>query len=395
MKILLAHEFYRSSAPSGEDAVYINERNMLTNNGLEVISHEIHNDDIDDTTLSNRIKLGLDTIWSRDSYKAIMALLNKHKPDIAHFHNTFPLLSPSVYSACKQQGTPVIQTIHNYRMICPGALLQRNLQPCEDCLHGSLVSSLVHRCYRNSLAATAPLAGMIAINRLIGSYSTHIDRYISLTKFASSRLVSGKIPKERITVKPNFLPNPPPPGEGQGGYAVYVGRLSAEKGLRTLLNAATLIPHIPIKILGDGPLRDELESKSRNLNINIEFYGSVDKNTVLATIRNAAFQIIPSEWYEGFPMVALEAYASGTPILASKIGSLDEIVQEGVTGLKFESGNANDLAEKAVLLMEKSKSSEKMRLNSRDFFDKQFTEELNFRSLLDIYQDVIKQYKYE
>lgn len=391
MKILLVHEFYRSSAPSGEDAVYTNERNMLIGNGVEVIPHEIHNDDIDDSTLWRRLKLGAGTIWSATSHAAISGLLRRHRPDVVHFHNTFPLLSPSVYAACRRHGTPVVQTMHNYRMICPGALLQRNLVPCEDCLHGSLLSSLIHRCYRDSLAATAPLAGMIAFNRLLGSYRKMVSRYIALTSFSASRLVMGGIPENRIVIKPNFLPNPPERGDGSGGYAVYVGRLSEEKGVRTLIDAAALIPHIPIRILGDGPLRSELERKAREQKLQVEFYGSVDKRTVLGLIRNAIFQIIPSEWYEGFPMVALEAFASGTPILASRIGSLDEIVQDRVNGLKFDPGNAQDLAAKATQLLAMCAAKPELRDNARREFDEHFTEPANFNALMNIYVDVMSQ----
>lgn len=393
MKILLVHEFYRSSAPSGEDAVYANERNMLIDNGIEVISHEIRNDDIDDSTLWQRIKLGAGTIWSVTSHNAITRLLQRHKPDVAHFHNTFPLLSPSVYAACKRHDTPVVQTMHNYRMVCPGALLQRDLVPCEDCLHGSLISSLVHRCYRGSLAATAPLTGMIAFNRLLGSYRKLVDRYIALTEFSASRLAMGGIPSDHIVIKPNFLPNPPEQGNGSGGYTVYVGRLSEEKGVRTLIDAAPLMPNIPIRVLGDGPLRDELEQKVREQKLQVEFYGSVDKQTVLEITRKAMFQIIPSEWYEGFPMVALEAFASGTPILASRLGSLDEIVQDRINGLKFEAGNAQDLAAKASQLMAECTASPDLRANARRGFDDRFTESANFKALMDIYDDVVSQRK--
>lgn len=389
MKLLLAHEFYRSSAPSGEDAVFMNERAMLEKSGIEVVTHEIHNDDIDDSSLAKRIGLGINTIWSRKSYKSFIQLIDTHKPDIVHVHNTFPLFSPSIYKACRDKNVPVVQTLHNFRLICPGALLQRNNSPCEDCIGGSLLSSIRHACYRDSVLATLPLTGMIAYNRFNNNYN-QVDQYIALTEFAASRLIAAGLPKDRVTVKPNFLPSPPKPGASKSEYAVYVGRISDEKGVRTMINAWSELKHIPLQVLGDGPLRVELEQYCKSKDLPVTFHGPVSRDSVIDIVSNAAFQIIPSEWYEGFPMVVLEAFATSTPVLASKIGSLNEIIVEGENGLKFEAGNSSDLAEKAKQLWQSPDLLKKMGVSARKNFDEKYTEEKNIHYLKNIYNKLIK-----
>ena len=386
MKILLGHCFYRSSAPSGEDAVYRNERSLLEGHDIKVIPFERYNDDIDDSDVLSRIHLALSTSWSQQSYKAISDIIRHEQPDIAHFHNTFPQMSPSVYAACKKYNVPVIQTLHNYRLICPGALLQRNGHPCEDCVGINLLPALRHRCYRDSLAATGALTSMLIYNRIRGSYQSNVDSYIALTDFAASRLRAGGLPEDKIHVKPNFLPDPPEPGLGQGGYAVYVGRLSPEKGILTLIKAWAALKDIPLKILGDGPLMNQLTEIARSDSLPVEFLGSVHRARVIETVRDAALQIVPSECYEGFPMVVLEAYACGTPLLASRIGSLDEIVLDGITGLKFTAGDPEDLTNTIQSLWTDKEKLCSYRANARRQFDDNYTAQANLHELLAIYE---------
>lgn len=391
MRILLAHDYYRSSAPSGEDAVFQNEREMLESHGHELHSFERFNDDIDDSSLAKRLRLAQSGAWSRDSYAELSALVRRTRPDVAHFHNTFPLLSPSSYAACRDNDVPVVQTLHNYRFICPGALLQRDGHPCEDCVGTSLLPALMHRCYRGSLPATAAVVWMLARNRWSGSYRTLVNRYIALTNFAAGRLIAGGLPRERLVVKPNFLPNPPAPGSGAGGYAVYTGRLSAEKGVRTLIEAWKSLGHIKLKIMGDGPLRRELETASRATGLNVEFLGYLPRNRILEEVGRAVLQVVPSEWYEGFPMVILEAYACGTPVAAARMGSLDEIVIEGVTGTKFMAGNPRELAESVSRFHALARNNAGMRDKVRAHFDNMYIAEKNHGMLIGIYRQAMTQ----
>lgn len=392
MKVLLGHNYYRSSAPSGEDAVFDNERGLLLSKGIEIIPFTKHNDDIDESSLGNRISLALSSAWSKQTYAEISLLIKNTKPDIAHFHNTFPQISPSAYAACQDLDVPVIQTLHNYRFICPGALLQRNGKPCEDCVGSTLLPALIHRCYRDSVSATAAQVWSLTYNRLRNSYAKLVDRYIALTEFAGSRLQAGGLPGDRFSIKPNFLPNPPPPGNGGGGYAVYVGRLSSEKGVETLLRAWRNLPNIPLKVLGDGPLRQQLEASAKAHNLPIEFLGYRGRQEILDIVRDAVMQIVPSEWYEGFPMVILEAYACGTPVIASRIGSLDEIIIEGMTGEKFSPRDAEGLSNCVNDILNSGKLG-LMRKQVRERFDSLYTGEQNFLQLKTIYDSVLSDIK--
>lgn len=389
VKVLIAHNFYRSSAPSGEDVVYRNERALMERQ-IEVIPYERFNDDIDESTLGKKIRLAFNGSWSRHTYQELSAVIQKNRPDVAHFHNTFPQISPSAYAACQDNGVPVVQTLHNYRFICPGGLLLRDGRPCEDCVGTSLLPALQHRCYRRSLPATGALVWMLTRNRWHGTYQTLVNRYIALTEFAASRLIAGGLPEDRICIKPNFTPGVTAPGPGDGGYAVYVGRLSEEKGVRTLMSAWKRLPEVPLKILGDGPLRKELERSAAIEKLPVEFLGFCDRTTIDSVVGRATFQIVPSEWYETFGMVAIEAYACGTPVIASRIGSLNEIVQDGVTGVKFDPGNPRDLAEKVNALWVDRVRQTMFRRSARECFEKNFSSEKNYEALMAIYVAAIK-----
>jgi glycosyltransferase involved in cell wall biosynthesis len=393
LRVLLGHNYYRSSAPSGEDAVFENERRLLEDAGAVVTAFIRRNDDLQERGPSSRLRIGLETTWSRSAYRELSEMIRKERPDIAHFHNTFPQISPSAYAACQKLRVPVVQTLHNYRLICAGALLHRDGHPCEDCVEGGallgLLPGLRHRCYRGSLLATGALTLMLAANRALGSYSEGVDRYIALTKFAASRFKAGGLPADRFTVKPNFLPDPPQVGAGQGGYAVYVGRLSAEKGVLTLLRAWRSMGRFPLKLLGNGPLAQEMRRICDDEGLNVEFLGFRPREDVKRVVADAAVQIVPSEWYEGFPMAVLEAFACGTPVVATQIGSLDEIVQEGVTGAKFPVGDAAGLAAAVWRLTADGNRLVTMRHAAREAFDRSYTAERNIEQLLAIYRDVL------
>jgi glycosyltransferase involved in cell wall biosynthesis len=306
---------------------------------------------------------------------------------VAHFHNTFPLISPSAYAACQDNGVPVVQTLHNYRLICANALLLREGRPCEACVGTSLLPALRYRCYRGSLPATGAVVWMLARNRRRGTYRRLVDRYIALTHFAAGRLIAGGLPAERMTVKPNFLDAPPIGAETRENFAVYVGRLSAEKGVRTLLEAWRHVPSLPLKIAGEGPLRAEVTDAAARHGLAVEVLGQRPRDEVLSLVRRAALQIVPSEWYEGFPMVILEAYASATPVVAARIGSLAEIVAHERTGLLFSPGDAADLAVK-VQALANSPARQDYGRAARAVFEQKYTPERNLAQLMDIYRQV-------
>ncbi len=362
---------------------------MLEAHGVEVSTFERCNDDIDESSWTARGALAINCIWSRPSRSELRARLREARPNIVHVHNTFAMISPSIYGVCRAEGVPVVQTLHNFRFFCPGGTFLRAGKPCEDCVDRSLLQSIRHRCYRDSLGGTATLASMLALHRAIGTYSRDIDRYILLTRFNRSKAVKGGIPEDRLVVKPNFLPDPPPPGRGGGGYVVFVGRLTEGKGSETLVAAWSRLPSVKLKIVGDGILRDKLEAAARREGLNIEFMGMQSRDVVLDAVSNAEFLILPSEWYEGFPMVIAESYACGTPVLASNIGSMDELVEEGVTGRKFTARDPESLANGVRRMLAEPEQLCDMRANARAFFDSHLTEEQNYQQLRSIYTDVL------
>jgi glycosyltransferase involved in cell wall biosynthesis len=388
LRILLAHNYYRSVAPSGEDAVFLNERTLLESR-CEIVSYERHNDDIDESTLGRKVRLGLNAAWSRKTYEELCALIHKAQPEIAHFYNTFPLITASAYAACQDKGVPVVQTVQNYRFVCPNGLLLRDGKPCEDCFGTNFLPAIRYRCYRASLPATGAVVWSLLNNRWRGTYNNLVNRYIAPTQFGANKLIQGGLPEHIMEVKPNFLPVIPAPGTGSGGYALFAGRLSSEKGLRNLLEAWKSVKGLPLKIAGEGPLREELQSLANMQNLPVEFLGCVSYSEVLDLTRDAVFLVVPSEWYEGFPMVVVQALACGTPVIASRLGSLDEIVEEGKTGLKFEAGNPQDLAIRVNELASDRPRLARMRIHARTAFEEHYTAEINYSQLMEIYQSTI------
>ena len=387
-RVLIAHNFYRERG--GEDAVFLNEKQLVESRGVEVISYERHNRDIPAGSLMDLAGHARSMAWSTGTYRELTKLIRKHRPQLAHFHNTFQLISPSAYAACHDNGVAVVQTLHNYRLVCPGGLLQRDGVPCERCVGKAPLPAIRYRCYRHSLAATAAVSWMLISNRRRGTYQRRIDRYIALTEFAAARFRAGGLPADRIRVKPNFLPDPPAAGPGGGGYALYVGRLSPEKGIRSLLTAWRKLRNIPLRILGDGPLADEVSAAAEGSSGAIQWLGYQPQSRIAAELGKAEFLVMPSECYEGFPMSVLEACACGTPVLASRLGSLDEIVVEGRTGFKFEAGNPADLAARVRDLWRRLPALQAMRPEIRAHFDSHYTAELNYRVLESIYHDAIE-----
>ncbi|MFL5330789.1 MAG: glycosyltransferase [Gemmataceae bacterium] len=384
MKILIIHNYYQQAG--GEDRVVEDEVAVLVANGHEVIRYHVHNDAVNGMS---RLRVAARTIWSRTSRRELRELIRKHRPHIAHFHNTFPLISPGAYSAVRAEGVPVVQTLHNFRLLCPNALFFRDGKVCEDCLGRTVAwPSVVHACYRGSRSATAATATMLAAHSAMGTWRSSVDTYIALTQFSRSKLVQGGLPADKIVVKPNFVSSDPGPGTGAGNYGIYVGRLSPEKGLPTLLKAWETLGTAPLKIVGDGPLAPIVKEATARLS-NVEWLGSQPSEKVYSLIGDAAFVVLPSECYENFPKVAVEAMAKGTPVIASRLGAMAEVVDHGRTGLHFTPGDRADLATQVRRLANATPLRDEMRQAAREEFESKYTAAANYRQLLDIYDRVM------
>ena len=371
--------------------MFENERALLQGLGHQIVTYERRNDDIVDSSPFAHLAAGIHAVWSRKTYSDLVTLLQREQPDLAHFHNTFPLVSPSGYAACRRCGVPVVQTLHNYRLICPNALLIRDGRPCERCVGRMFPWPAVRfSCYRGSAAASAAVVTMLTVNRVREVYRSLVHRYIALTRFAAGLMQAGGLPPERIVVKPNFLPETPPsPNGGPRDRAVFVGRLSPEKGLWTLLEAWEVLGSgaMALEVIGDGPLRRPLRAYAADRGLPVAFLGARPRQEVLMRVRNARIQVVPSLWYEGFPMVVLEAYASGTPVVASRIGGLEEIVQHGRTGLLFEAGRPRRLAACVREALRDGRDREMGRAASARF-EAEYTAKRNGALLADIYRGV-------
>jgi len=393
MKILLVHNFYRQ--PGGEDVVLNAESDMLRRAGHDVRIFVRHNDEIDPQGLIQAASLAIKTIWSKDTYGELSSILASDKPQVAHFHNFFPQVSPSAYDACHDAGVPVVQTLHNYRLLCPSATLYRDNGFCDLCVNGSLLNSIEHACYRGSRAATAATAAMLAFHRFRHTWSGKVDQYIALTEYGRRMFIRGGLPAERITVKSNFLPSDPGAQDRRGTYAVFVGRLSPDKGLRTLLAAWKQLPQIPLKIAGDGPLRAQLEEEVKSAGLaHIQVKGHLSKADTLALIRGGRFLVFPSEWPEGFPMTLIESFASGVPVLSSDIGSLPEIVTPGKTGYLFRTADPVHLAQTARRAWVDFEITGSLGRLARAEYMARYTATQNYRQLIDIYERVIHAHKH-
>ncbi len=390
MRILVAHNSYQQHG--GEDAVVTAEMRQLAAHDDTVIPYQRNNHELRDITPLTALTRAADVVWAARSSNDLARLLSDSRPDIAHFHNTFPLISPSAYYACADAGVPVVQTLHNYRLLCPAATLMRDGKVCESCLGRPLPwPAVLRRCYRDSLSQTAALATMLAAHTALHTWEKKVDIYIALSEFARMKFVQGGLPQDRIVVKPNFVHPDPGAKNALGEYALFVGRLSEEKGLRTLVRAwRELSINVPLCIVGDGAFRAELESYIKKLGLfQITLVGEVPPERIFHWMHGARFLIAPSLWFEGFPVTVAEAFACGLPVIASELGSLAEIVSTGRTGLHFAPGDATELARAVEWAWSHTEHVQRMGHQARLEFECKYTAERNYRSLMRIYNDAL------
>ena len=389
MKVLLIHNFYQLRG--GECAVFDSEQQMLRDAGHEVVLYTRHSDEISLGGPVARSTLPLRTIWNPESHRALTQLVARESPDVAHFTNTFPLISPSAYYACRGAGIPIVQSIHNYRWLCPAATFFRDGQICEECVEHSVLRSVRYGCYRGSRPASAVIATLIAVHRR-RTLVELVDRFIALTEFARAKLTVGGLPKDRIVVKPNSVDfDPPRTPLADRRFALYSGRLSEEKGLHTLLDAWKRLPEsIPLQIAGDGPLRAEIEHRiAKESMANVRLLGALPREELLNTLRRARVLVVPSLWYEGMPMTIVEAFACGVPPVASRLGGMAEMIDDGHNGVLFRAGDSADLASKMKSAFSDDDVLELLGEGARQTFDAQHRSAQNCERLIAIYREAI------
>ena len=381
-RVLLVHNRYQQ--PGGEDSVFSAETSLLRERGHEVLQVVEDNRRLDDM---GALSAASRTVWSRESKRRLERAIRDFKPDVVHFHNTFLLVSPSGYYAARGRSVPVVQTLHNYRLICPAGTLFRRGQICEACVGRRLAwPGVAHGCYRRSRARSLVVAAMLGGHRLLGTWSREVDVYVALTTFARDKFVQGGLPADRIVVKPNFVHPDPGPRQGQGRYALFVGRLGHEKGVLSLLRAWADVPELALKIVGDGPVRAKVESEiARAGDGRVELLGRRPRDEVVSLMKEARFLVFPSEWYEGFPMTIAEAFACGVPVLTSGIGSLREIVRDGVFGRHFEPGDPSGLAAAVRWALDNPDRLREMGRSARREFEERYSGTASYRELMSVY----------
>ncbi len=383
MQILLIHNYYQQRG--GEDSVVANERALLEQSGHSVDLFSTHNNEINGFAAKwNSFR----NVTYNESVRRILAeRLARSRPDVVHVHNTFPLLSPSVYDACAEASLPVVQTLHNFRTFCAGSLLLRNGKICELCLDGRPYRAVAYRCYRGSALGSLATARLIRYHSRHRTWATKVSRFIALSEFARKKFIEAGFPSARMVVKPNFVldPGEPPPRAREG--LIFVGRLSPEKGLSYLVRALSGTD-IPLRIVGDGPERAALESQAST---NIIFEGLVSPERVREAMQTAKILVLPSISYDNMPVCVVEAFASGLPVVATRLGSLPEIVEEDVTGRLVAPADPAALREAITELLSDPQRLTAMSIAARRRYESHYSPERHIRQLLTIYKDAIQE----
>jgi len=335
------------------------------------------------------------TPWNPWMAAAIRGKVNAFNPDVVHVHNTFPLISPSIFHAIGRRAARVL-TLHNYRLYCPAAIPMRNGKVCTECMdQRSVLAALKYGCYRNSRLATFPLALSVGLHRRIGTWKNQVEVFIALTDFQKDRMVAAGLPADKVLVKPNFFYGQASPlsWSEREPYVIFVGRLASEKGVETLVRAWEIwgseAPEL--RVVGDGPLRSKLEKAAKKMPI--RFFGQLSPEQVQAQVAKAKLLVVPSEWFEGHPLVLGEAFALGTPAAVSNIGPLPSIVDYGKNGVIFEPANAETLANTVKTAWGTSGLLERLGSEARKAYENKYSKESNYSLLMQIYEQAIAKSK--
>jgi len=386
MRILIFHNRYQQ--PGGEDLVVKAEMGLLRSKGHEVELFEENNDSI--VGWIGAASTAIESVYSFPAARAVKQRIDLFRPDIVHVHNFFPRLSPSVHYACHEKKVPVVQSLHNYRLLCPAATFMRDGAVCEDCVGKAVPWPAVkYSCYRSSRLASAAVTSMLAVHRGLHTWTRKVTQFIALTEFARNKFVSGGLPANQITIKPNFVAVDHGMGAGKGGYALFVGRLSEEKGLATLLEAWKKIRgRCLLKIAGDGPMAPMVREVASTV-AGIEWLGTRSRDEVSSLMANAAFLVFPSICYETFGLSIIEALSVGLPVIASSLGAMAELIKDGSTGKLFQAGSSDELAKTIDWAFANPDALQAMRFDARREFELKYTAESNYTQLIGIYQDAI------
>ncbi|NDF85433.1 MAG: glycosyltransferase family 1 protein [Gammaproteobacteria bacterium] len=396
MRVLLVHNRYRSGAPGGEDVVFEQERKLLESGGHEVHCYTRSNDEMDERKISDKARVLWQLQRSRRTFRELSRLIRQVRPQIAHFHNVFPLISASGYQACHTEQIPVVQTVHNYRQACATGIHFRAGTVCELCTPGNPWPAVRHGCYRNSRLASLAVAANIFRNHFSGVDEQFVSQYIALTKFSANRLVASGMPREKITVRPNFVEIDSYANKRmlRGQTFVFAGRLSPEKGLLWLLSTWRQLREFRLLVVGDGPLRSELEALCLEWQLPVQFLGLKGRRELIELLQCAAGVIVPSLCFEGgVPLTLLESMGAGTPVVASRIGGIPEFIADGHDGLLVDPGSEVGLAAAVRRIAADRSLPDSMGREARLKVASECGRERSLQTLIDIYSDAIQKFE--
>lgn len=386
MKILLVHTYYQQRG--GEDQVFEDEAALLKERGHEIETLTASNFELD---RAFKPALVLKTLWNWQYVKKIREHVRHFAPDVVHFHNLFPLLSPAVIGAARREGPATVVSLHNFRLLCINGLLYRQGRPCEDCISRVLpLAGIGYRCYRGDLAASAVVSSMQLCHRCLGTFRNKVDLFFALSHQAVQLFVRGGLPADRFWIKPNLVsPDPKPGGEAREGL-LFVGRLSEEKGIRELVELWIRHPGLPqLTILGDGPLAPVvIEAAARSANL--VYRGRVERSVVVESMKRARALVFSSRCYENFPMTVVEAFACGLPVIAPRRGAAQELVEDGVSGWLFEPDYGEDLVRVAGNALGDSDECLARGKKARQRFEHSYHPEIVCKTLLAGYKAAIR-----
>ena len=390
-KILLVHNYYQQRA--GEFSAVTRQIALLRQYGHDLIVYTKDNRTIKEFGLADKVKFMPNTVFSKQVYNEVMQRVQRTRPDVAHVHNVYPLLSPAIYRALKDAQVPIVQTLHNFRFLgCANSYFYIDGQICERCKYGNTLHAIKHRCYRDSYPLSALYAFTIALHRRLGTFR-HIDRFIALNRFTAQMMIeSGLATADKISVLGNFLAEPlPEPGSysNRKPFFIFLGRLSPEKGIDVLIEAMASVPHLGLKVLGTGTEKERLERRAQVLGLDkVEFLGWVDGDEKWRLLREATATVVPSVCYEQFPSAALESLAVGTPVVGSNLGGLPSLVQHEETGLLFEAANSSDLAQQLKHLSASPHLAYEMGRRGRERVLSHYVASVHYEKLMAIYREV-------
>ena len=388
MRVLIAHNAYRYRG--GEEQAIESDRALLEAKGHHV---ELYVRKYDELAPNDGIlrgaRLALAAFWSARTYLEVRRLIRAGRPDVLHVHNIFPLISASVYRAAHAERVPVVQTLHNYRLVCPASTLLRDGKPCELCVGTAPWRAVRYRCYRDSRLQSLALATILTTHRALGTWSSDVDAYVALTEFGRRLFVRGGLPPDRIFVRHNAVHARARHPYHGARSAIFVGRLSREKGVKVLLDAWRALPEVPLEIIGDGPLAAEVHAAAMRPELaHVRVLGQLPHGEVLEHVARAGMLVFPSVCYEGFALAIAEALAQGIPVIGSRLGAQAEIVRDGVSGLLFRAGDANALRDAVRRVVDTDGLADDLSRGARAEFDSRFSPDISYRALIDIYRRV-------